>query len=193
MKGFDVERQFIIGGKPLLDFLTFCVVGMNVEPLFAFLVQEFRVNPTEAGALALYDCFCAPGAPARLRHAADVLPPRNIRFEQEVQRFRERRRLAAVLVPPPRDDATEDEYEGPPSMPPVPKYIFDVIIQYLRELPENPILEPGRTYDPNLTPAQNLPGGRMTQGQRYFVDKVWQPRVRPDLVRGGFWKVATVG
>ena len=50
-----------------------------------------------------------------------------------------------------------------------------------------------RDYDPAKTPVENLPGGRFSQAQRFFLEKVWQPRLRPPLVKAGFWRVGTIG
>jgi hypothetical protein len=40
---------------------------------------------------------------------------------------------------------------------------------------------------------ENLPGGRLSAGQRAFVETVWRPRVRPQLVAAGFWRAANLG
>jgi len=48
------------------------------------------------------------------------------------------------------------------------------------------------TYDPTLTPEENLQGGRLNAGQRQFVENVWHPILKPRLVRAGFWRIATV-
>jgi hypothetical protein len=50
----------------------------------------------------------------------------------------------------------------------------------------------GELYDPSLTPHENLPGGRMTPGQKAFVERVWVPRVRPRLVAAGFRRIADI-
>ena len=66
------------------------------------------------------------------------------------------------------------------------------LIQAMEKMSPDPIATPGHAFDPAQSPAANLPGGRMTAGQRAFVEGVWQPRVRPELVRAGFWKIADV-
>lgn len=59
--------------------------------------------------------------------------------------------------------------------------------------PESPLLAVAATYNPSRGPIENLPGGKMTAAQRTFVNAVWLKRVRPTLVAGGFWRVATIG
>jgi hypothetical protein len=48
------------------------------------------------------------------------------------------------------------------------------------------------TFDPQLTSEENLPGGKMTAGQRQFVEHVWQRIVKPRLTAGGFWQIETI-
>ncbi len=60
--------------------------------------------------------------------------------------------------------------------------IGDYVIRRIRE-----------TYDPALEPVENLPGGKMTAGQRMFVERVWRPKLRPHLVQAGFLRVASIG
>ncbi|CAN5670188.1 hypothetical protein BH23GEM7_BH23GEM7_12040 [soil metagenome] len=188
----STEEHFTRGGKPLLDLLAFCVMSYRVEALFAFLVREYRMQPTPLRALALFDVFCAPQAPARMR-VLEVLPPRNLVFQAELERLRERWiasqpvRLGDVAIEPGSDEM------GALRPPPVaPKYVFDFLLAHLQELPEDPIGAAGRQFDPALSPDENLPGGRMSAGQRAFVEKIWQPRIRPMLVAAGFWRIATV-
>jgi hypothetical protein len=188
----STEEHFTRGGKPLLDLLSFCVMSYRVEALFAFLVREYRMKPTPPGALALFDVFCAAQAPARMR-ALEVLPPRNVVFRSELERIRELW-LASQGTRLP-GAPLEEGIEGPialPSPPVAPRYVFDFVITHLQQLPEDPVGAAGRKFDPELSPAENLPGGRMTEGQRAFVERVWQPRVRPTLVAAGFWRVANV-
>lgn len=59
--------------------------------------------------------------------------------------------------------------------------------------PVGPLAVLAASYDPSRGPIGNLPGGRMTPGQRGFVDAVWLRRVRPALVAAGFWRVGTIG
>jgi hypothetical protein len=76
---------------------------------------------------------------------------------------------------------------------PAPRHLFDGLVERLRGGERDLVALPGLDFDPTLTPARNLPGGRMTEGQRAWVEKVWVPGVRPRLVAAGFWRVATVG
>ena len=195
-----VEEEFRRGGRTLLDFLTFCVMSIRMEPVFAFLAAEYRQNPTREKALALFDCFCAPDAPARLRHPAELLPPRNVRFASDVEVFRapiSSSQLAGAThqthaePPVPVDPALASPLPRHLALPP-PRYLFDFLTDAFARLDPNPVDSPGADFDPTLSPVENLPGGRMTAGQRAFVDRIWQPRVRLELVRVGFWRIGNV-
>ena len=171
----DAEREIERGGKVLLDFLTYCVMAFRMEPIFACLARDYRLHPTPAGAVALYDVFLAPEAGARLNAVGAHLPPRDLLLEREVRRLRP----PTPGAPAPLEVST-------------PRHLFDGLLDRMREGEPNPILLPGLDFDPAVAPEANLPGGRMTQGQRAFVERVWQPGLRPRLVAAGFWKVRNV-
>jgi hypothetical protein len=80
--------------------------------------------------------------------------------------------------------------ELPPPLFPA-RYIFDEVVRQL-ETGRGQLREVGELYDPSLTPYENLPGRRMTPGQKAFVEHVWVPRVRPRLVAAGFRRVADI-
>jgi hypothetical protein len=165
----DVQDTFRRHGREALDFLTYCVMSVNSAPVLVYLVAEYRLRPTMAAALALHDAFCAATAPARVRVAGMVLPPRNPRFQSEMEGLRQ---APATLLPP--------------------RQLFDFIVDHLWQHADDPVRAAGLRFDPALTPAANLPGGRMSAGQAAFVEKVWRPVVRPALVNAGFWRIATV-
>jgi hypothetical protein len=180
----DVDDVFRQGGVVLIDFLQFCVLSAQPEPVFALLVREYRGGPTAARALALYDLFCAPGAPARIK-ADTALPPHDPRLPRAIEVIR---RPAAL---PPEGAPADDEAPPPPPRPAV--YLFDAVLTHLAQGPDSVVQTVGRQFDPGRTPLENLPGGRMTAGQKAFVQNVWRPRVRPALVAAGFWRVGTIG
>jgi hypothetical protein len=72
-------------------------------------------------------------------------------------------------------------------------HLFDSVVSHLRGLEGGTMARIARDYDPERTPLENLPGGTMNASQRFFVDNVWRPRLRPRLVAAGFWRIATVG
>jgi hypothetical protein len=84
----DVQDTFRRHGREALDFLTYCVMSVNSAPVLVYLVAEYRLRPTMAAALALHDAFCAATAPARVRVAGMVLPPRDPRFQSEMEGLR---------------------------------------------------------------------------------------------------------
>jgi hypothetical protein len=192
----DVDREFTRGGRTVLDFLTYCVMAYRLEPLFDYLVRDYRTRPTGAGAITLFDMFCAPEGPARLRAGDRHLPPRELRLVRELARIRG---LLDVPVTPRHPEASEASTRGsapPPHSPirvPAPRHLFDDLVERLRGGETDLVALPGRDFDPTLPPARNLPGGRMTEGQRAWVENVWHPGVRPRLVAAGFWRVSTLG
>lgn len=197
MMGIDVEATFAKGGRELLGFLSFCVMAYHMEPLFAFFHREYAFRPTPRGALALYDCFCAAGAPARMRAGHEVLPPRNIRFAVEMEALRrDVARFAPEAMMAPGVTSAQPAIAGdlsesvdPGVRPPgtlAPTRHFNQLVARLSAGPANPIAAPGLRFNPNLTPAENLPEGRMSPAARAFVDNVWRPRVAPILTAAGF-------
>ena len=180
----DMPETFQRGGRTLIDFLAYCVMSQQLEPVFVFLVGEYQQRPTATGALAVYDAFCAPGAPARI-DAGPVLPPLDLRLEPGMRLLRDDLQRVA---------AASQVAEGERLMPIIPaKYGFDFIVEFLRSERLSALEGPARQFDPALSPTENLPGGRMTAGQRHFVERIWQPQVRPQLVQAGFRRVANVG
>jgi hypothetical protein len=171
------------GGEPCIALLRYCVISMMLEPAFVFLVQEYRMRPTHAAALALYDVFCAPAAPARI-DAPDALPPRDLRLSSAMPAIR---RQWNSLQPRPQPDA------GPPLPITAPyKHMFDFVTAALRGNPAGRFAQACSRYDPQLAPEQNLPDGAMNEAQRYFVEKIWRPIARPRLVEAGFWRIANI-
>ena len=182
--GVDLDTVIARGGRTLFELLEFCVVSVRLEPLFVFLVREYHAHPTAERALALYDVFCAEKALARVQ-APWALPPRTLRVQTAVSALRRRYEQWQV------SQETDPESRQPRPLP--DRYLFDRIVDDLRKADPNRIRAACEQYDPSKSPLENLPGGRMTAGQRAFVDQVWLPRVRPQLVRAGFSRMATVG
>ena len=180
----DIAVILSQGGAQRLAFLRYCVLSFSMEPLFDFLVQEYRLRTSHAGALALFDVFCARQAPARLP-AYELLPPRELSLESEIERLRAQ--WDGVQSAP-------ESVEGEPAIAlALPaRELFDAIVRGIRQDAHGRLARMGSTYDPALTPEENLPGGKMTAGQRQFVDGVWHPVLKPRLVAAGFWRIATV-
>jgi hypothetical protein len=181
----DLEGLFRKGGKELLGLLSFSVCSIQLEPLFVFLAQEYRLAPTAARALALYDVFCTPESPGRIRADA-VLPPYDLRLVRDTTPLR----VSLTPAPPGADAPGSPPPPQRPLLPPA--YLFDFVVEHLKRQTDGPLQAVAAEYDPERTPAQNL-GGRLNASQRFFVDKVWQPRLRPQLTAAGFWRVGVVG
>jgi hypothetical protein len=185
----DLAAAFTGGGKLLTDVLQFCIVSGRPDPVFVFLAREYRARPTAAGALALYDVFCAPGAPCRLR-AGDHLPPRNPSLAAAVAPIR----AAVDRARAPRPEPAEgEEPADPPWVPLPPNSLFAALADAVAADPDGPAAAVAREFDPALGPAGSLPGGAPTPGQRAFAERAWLRGARPVLVAAGFWRVATIG
>jgi hypothetical protein len=177
----DLDDIFSRGGRELIDLLDYAVRAVKPDLLFVFLVQEYRLHPTTPKAVALYDIFCAPQAPARLS-AAEMLPPASLQIDAAVRLARSN--LAQV------EAARAGASVAPPLILP-PKFLFDAIALHLWK--KSPSLRSiRRRYQPQRSPVKNLPGGRMNAGQRFFVDKVWEPNLRPRLVAVGFRRMSSI-
>jgi hypothetical protein len=179
----SLEEILRSGGRPRIDLLRHCVLSVTMEPLFVFLAHEYRTRPVHAAALALFDMFCAPGAPARIGAHA-VLAPRNLVLAAGVGALRAQwLQMQAARAPEP-------EAAVPLTVP--LRGLFDPVVRAVTQDPNGAWTRLARSYDPVLDPAQNLPDGRMNAVQRHFVDSVWKPVVRPCLVSAGFWQLQTI-
>lgn len=179
----DIIGIFSQGGKDLLNLLDYCIRSIQTDPVFIFLVQDYRNAPTVAKAVALYDLFCVPNALARLT-TQEVIPPLDLRLQIALRPFREYWTRAQAVKLSPMAAAL------PPLIP--PKYLFDVVAGRVQESSKT-FSNIGKKYKGRRTPTENLPGGKMTAPQRYFVEKIWQPIIRPQLVAAGFWRIASIG
>jgi len=181
--GADINEIFSQGGKDLMNLLDYCIRSIQVDPIFVFLVQDYRNSPTVAKAVALYDLFCVPNALARLS-TQEVIPPMDLRIQSSIR--------------PIRDYWTRSQVKSfsgvrdslPPLLP--PRYLFDFISSSVQKS-SKAFSAIRRRYKPRRTPVENLPGGKMTMIQRHFVEKLWEPIIRPQLVAVGFWRIASIG
>jgi hypothetical protein len=168
----DLEKVFTGGGKDLIDVLNYCIRSVQMDAVFVFLVEEYRLAPTAAMAVAVYDMFVGVEAPARI-DGGELLPPRDLGLEQLIRKLR------------PGSEAISKAAPG--------KFIFDSLSKYVQTNRRGAIAKIKRRYNPKLGANENLPGGKMTAGQRRFVEQVWQSRMRPVLVRAGFRRIANIG
>lgn len=160
--------------------MDYAVRSMQMDLLFIALVRDYRNHPTVPKAVALYELFCTTQALARVS-LAETLPPRNLRLQAAIRPLQSAQNSATGTNIP----ATS----LPMTLP--PKYLFDSVACRLEQLSPS-LRNIRRRYRPRRSPQANLPGGKMTATQRHFVDKVWEPIIRPRLVAAGFWRVATV-
>ena len=179
----DINEIFSQGGKDLMNLLDYCVQSIQMDPVFVFLVQDYRNAPTVAKAVALYDIFCVPNALARLS-IQEVIPPMDLRIQSSIRPFRDYWT---------RSQATTFAGTGNP-LPKLlpPRYLFDFIAGAVGKS-SKAFSTIHKKYKSRRTPVENLPGGKMTAVQRHFVEKLWEPIIRPQLVAVGFWRIASVG
>ena len=180
----DITDTLARGGRARIDLLRYCVMSIAMEPVFLFLAGEYRLRPAHASALALYDVFCEPQSAARLS-AHGLLPPRDLRLATDIAQVRSR--WAALQAPAQEDEEPRTVPAGPG------RSLFDALVRGVRADANGKLATLSAAYDPQRSPAENLPGGRMNASQRSFVDNVWIPYARPRLAAAGFWQIATVG
>ncbi|MEQ1850433.1 MAG: hypothetical protein ABMA01_02460 [Chthoniobacteraceae bacterium] len=171
----DIDDIFRRGGRKLVNLLDYAVRTIQVDLVFIFLVEEYRLHATTPKAVALYDIFCAPQALARLS-TVEILPPVNAQIESSIRPLRMN---LVQMQAAPAGSAIAPKLILPP------KYIFDSIVLHLRKNSRG-LRAIKRNYRPSRSPMMNLPEGRMNEAQRYFVDRVWEPILRPRLIAAGF-------
>jgi hypothetical protein len=178
-----IETLLEQDGEQRIALLRYCVMSVTMEPMFVFLANEYKLRPSHLGALALYDVFCSPDAPARI-NARAVLPPLNLRLASTIGSMRVQWQQVQPLAP--------EQYAGrAPRVAPA-RSVFDLVVESLAKDPKGRIARLRRRYDPSRSPVENLRGGKMTPGQRAFVERIWKPVARPRLVAAGFWRIATI-
>ena len=179
----DVVEILTRGGEGRVALLRYCVMSITPEPVFLFLVREYRLRPTHLAALALYDVFCAPGAMARVR-APSALAPRELHLSAAINAIR--KQWAELHAEAQREDGVHISITVPH------RDLFDGLATVLQQDPAGALVRVSRHYDPSRAPHQNLPGGKMNAAQRHFVERVWRPFARPVLVAAGFWQIASI-
>lgn len=178
----SIEGLLARGGAARIALLRYCVLSRTMEPLFLFLVGEYRLRPSHARAVAMFDLFCDRQAPARLKCPL-LMSPASRGLHTAIATLR--RQWAQMQSPEPPDPDTVVPVTVPA------RNLFDPVATALAD-PQGRVAELGRRYDPALDPVENLPGRRTTPAQRHFVERVWKPVVRPRLVDAGFWQLGTI-
>jgi len=179
----SIQRILSSGGAARIALLQYSVRSTDMSPLFVFLCGEYRLRPGHANALALYDMFCAPQAPA-LMEISCLRPPNNIALTRQIESLR--RQWLQMQRPEPLEPD-----EGVPIVAPM-RSLFDPVAGALAFGDDSPLARIDRTYDPTLTPTENLLGRTMSSVQRHFLEYIWKPVVRPRLVAVGFWQIQTI-
>ena len=192
----DFDEVLKRGGNELIQFLHFCVYSVELAPVFVALARDYRFGPTVTGALALYANFCAAGAPARIKADAG-LAPGDARLDQLVERLVLQKQFYEAALAKVAEEGEEIAASHPRRrMPPPPSpviFLFDRVVAHLREDLDGSLHRTARAFDPAREPEENLPGGGLNASQRAFLENVWRPRVRPQLVAAGFRRAANLG
>jgi hypothetical protein len=176
----DILRR---GGEQRIALLRYCVMSVAMEPVFVFLAGEYRLRPTHAGALALYDLFCAADAPTRIQ-TPGALPPRSMRLVSAIHSIREHGPQAQL--PQPSEGLVHISSTIPS------RCLFDPIVDSLLQDPNGRLAQVSSEFDLEITPKQQPPGGKMSPSQRHFLEAVWLPIARPRLVGAGYWQIANI-
>ena len=159
------------------QFLEFCVSTGEMEAVFLHLVEEYRAAPAISKAVALYDIFCAPCAPAKVRADA-VLPPNDMRIQNAMRPIKLNwTRMQAAFVFGPTTHISNT---------PPPRSLFDALARHIAKSGDfqnikaryRAWLSDGNSDD---TPSNEV--------QRHFLERIWQPIIRPHLVAAGFFEL----
>jgi len=145
-----------------------------MEPLFIRLVEEYRCAPTVCKAVALYDIFCAPCAPAKV-NANPCLPPLDARIQKAMRPIKLTwTRLQAAFVFGPSSHVSS---KAPP------RSLFDSIAAYVVNSDTLRILR--RRYEACAT-REETPASPLNGLQEHFLERVWIPIISPHLLAAGF-------
>jgi hypothetical protein len=166
----DVLETLDRRSKGTLDFLDYCVRAMQLDPLFVFLAQEYRINPTIPKAVALFHTFCAPVAPAKVSIEPDHERMQHLMRPITVSWTR----MQAALVFGPGNAA--------PPIPPPPALFDSVTDKIMRA---GMIGQLKQAYQARHDQPEDI-----NRIQQHFVEKIWRPIIRPHLVAAGFWRIA---
>jgi hypothetical protein len=170
------------GGQPLVRLLQFSVMAVRMDPVFLYLIRDYRATPTAARAVMMYDLFCHERSPGRLSIQSGI-PPFDLRLTSTVETIRQ------SMVASKQSVAEDPEDAVPPLLPGA--HFFDSLSPLL--LGGAQIRAVNDELDPERPPVESLPDGRMNEGQRQFVENIWKPGIRPHLVSVGFRGLAPIG
>ena len=158
-------------------FLDFCVRSGEMDPVFVCLAKDYRENPTICKAVALYDIFCAPASPAKVR-ADNFLPPKDMRIQNAMRPIKLNwTRLQAALVFGPSNTIV-------PLHP--PESLFDALCTHLEK--SEAVRNAKRRYQAQQRRTRHAPRA-LSAFQQHFVEKIWHPIIRPHLLAAGFFQL----
>lgn len=180
----DMNRIFEAGGAKAIDFLNYCIISSQIDPLFVYLVEkEYRTHSSKKRARALYDVFCAEGAPLRV-NADQALPPTDKTLVYDMQSVGLDQILAQDKNVVTRKVTAVFGARKPE------KGMFDEVVNALRGN-DSSLTDACSKYDPDKGALGSL-GGEMTTSQRNYVRTSWIPVARPKLVAAKFKIVLTL-
>lgn len=178
----DIPATLSQGGDGAISLLQFCIRSGQLEPLFLYLTQDYQQRPSHLAALTLFDMFCASNAPARLS-VATVLPPQELRLSGSITMLRQQWQQMQQVRAGQAIDEEKKLFIAQPQ-----RGLFDTVVAAFG--PRFELI--ASQFDPDKRVNDNLPDGKLSAGQRNFVNLVWQAKVRPQLASAGFWRVTTL-
>jgi hypothetical protein len=178
----DIPATLAEGGEIAVALLQFCIRSGHLEPLFYHLNQDYQQRPGHLAALTLFDLFCASNAPARLA-VPEALPPQELRLASSMTMLRQQWQQMQQVRAGQEIDQEKKLFIAQPQ-----RGLFDAIVRAFGPR----FAQVASQFDPEKRVNECLPGGMVSAGQRNFINQVWTPKVRPQLVAAGFWRVATL-
>jgi hypothetical protein len=181
----ELDKALGAGGKLTIDFLQYCILTQRTDAIFVYLAREYRFRPTIDGAFALFEAFCAEKAIAKLP-LPDMLPPKSPHLLWEVQKIRQSIEDYKKFVP-------TEKVPDPPRVVHPTIIMFEPYVAALRALPDAGMHLAAQEFDPELAPIEHLANGEMNFDQILFIQNIWVDKLRPTLIAGGFWQIASLG
>ncbi len=180
----DVQNVLERGGDGMIKLIGYCIYTQFLDPVFLLLVKNYQMQPTAAKATALFEQFVSIQAPLAIS-----LPL--LDRENDLQVMDAITRISQAEQPPEKylEDGDEEIQLPVPYLP--SKFVFDGLLKsVLLKSTQFTVIE--SDFDPTLTVLKNLPGGKLTPGQRHFNEHVWKPS-RHRLSVAGFFAIANIG
>lgn len=181
----ELKDALQVGGQVTINFLQFSIITQRVESLFLYLANEYRHRPELRSARALYDAFCGEKAIVKLS-IPELLPPKSPFLAWELNKLITTYEAFQRFVP-------TEETPNPPRYQLPSILMYDPYVQAVLANPDSDCHAVAREFDPELAPLEHLPNEQLSSEQILFLQTVWLEKLKPCLVAGGFWQIASLG